>query len=86
MADACLFVPQNGTYQPTEWAVGPWSPDTLQASAYGALLTRLLEADAPPGMLLARLSFDLWRPSRRLSLWSALAVSGAPGSSDGLPM
>jgi hypothetical protein len=45
--------------------VGPWSPDTLQASAYGALLTRLLEADAPPGMLMARLSFDLWRPVTR---------------------
>ena len=62
MADQCLFIAENGAYQPTEWAVGPWSPDTLQASAYGALLTRMLEADAPAGMLLARLSFDLWRP------------------------
>ncbi|MBM3218690.1 MAG: thioesterase family protein [Candidatus Rokubacteria bacterium] len=65
MADECLFVPEDGGYQPTEWAVGPWSPDTLQASAYGALLTRLLEADAPTGMLMARLSFDLWRPVTR---------------------
>ena len=74
MADACLFVPQNGTYQPTEWAVGPWSPDTLQASAYGALLTRLLEADAPPGMLLARLSFDLWRPVTRDPMTPSVTV------------
>ena len=74
MADACLFVPQNGTYQPTEWAVGPWSPDTLQASAYGALLTRLLEADAPPGMLLARLSFDLWRPVTRDPITPSVTV------------
>jgi hypothetical protein len=65
MADQSLFVAANGTYQPTEWAVGPWSPDTLQASAYGALLTRILEAESPPGMLLARLSFDLWRPVTR---------------------
>ena len=74
MADACMFVPQNGTYQPTEWAVGPWSPDTLQASAYGALLTRLLEADAPPGMLLARLSFDLWRPVTRDPITPSVTV------------
>ena len=74
MADACLFVPQNGTYQPTEWAVGPWSPDTLQASAYGALLTRVLEADAPPGMLLARLSFDLWRPVTRDPITPSVTV------------
>jgi hypothetical protein len=74
MADACMFVPQNGTYQPTEWAVGPWSPDTLQASAYGALLTRVLEADAPPGMLLARLSFDLWRPVTRDPITPSVTV------------
>ena len=74
MADPCLFVADNGTYQPTEWAVGPWSPDTLQASAYGALLTRLLEADAPPGMLLARLSFDLWRPVTRERITPSVTV------------
>ena len=74
MADSCLFVADNGTYQPTEWAVGPWSPDTLQASAYGALLTRLLEADAPAGMLLARLSFDLWRPVTRDAITPSVTV------------
>ncbi len=74
MADQCLFIPERQAFQPTEWAVGPWSPDTLQASAYGALLTRLLEAGAPPGMLLARLSFDLWRPVTRELLTPSVTV------------
>ena len=74
MADECLFIADDGAYQPTEWAVGPWSSDTLQASAYGALLTGLIEADAPAGMLLARLSFDLWRPVTREPLTPAVTV------------
>jgi hypothetical protein len=66
MADQCMFVPAGDELHPTEWAVGPWSPDTLQASAYGGLLVRLIErAPAPPGMMIARLSFDLWRPVTR---------------------
>jgi len=74
MADECLFIAEDDVFQPTEWAVGPWSPDTLQASAYGALLTRVLEADTPSGMLLARLSFDLWRPVTREPLMAVLTV------------
>jgi len=74
MADECLFIAEAGGYQPTEWAVGPWSPDTLQASAYGALMTGMLEAEAPPDMLLARLSFDLWRPVTREKLTPSISV------------
>ena len=74
MADECLFIAEAGAYQPTEWAVGPWSPDTLQASAYGALLTGILEAETPPGMMLARLSFDLWRPVTRERLTTTVTV------------
>ncbi len=74
MAEPCLFLAEHGTFQPTEWAVGPWSPDTLQASAYGALLTRVLEANAPPGMRLARLSFDLWRPVTRERITPSVTV------------
>jgi hypothetical protein len=30
--DECLFVAEGDGFQPTEWAVGPWSADTLQAA------------------------------------------------------
>ena len=33
MADECLFIADGDGFRPTEWAVGPWSPDTLQGSA-----------------------------------------------------
>jgi len=38
-----MFVAQGSGFQPTEFAVGPWSPDLLQGSAYGGLLIRSLE-------------------------------------------
>lgn len=66
MAEESMFVPAGEELHPTEWAVGPWSPDTLQASAYGGLLVRLMERlPSPPDMTVARLSFDLWRPVTR---------------------
>jgi hypothetical protein len=66
MVQESLFVAAADGLEPTEWAVGPWSPDTLQGSAYCGLLVRALErSDGPPGMQLARLSFDLWRPVTR---------------------
>ena len=55
--------------------MGPWSPDALQGSAYGGLLVRALErSDAAAGMMLARLSFDLWRPVGLASITTAVAV------------
>ena len=75
MTDQCMFVPDGDSFQPTEWAVGPWSKDLLQASAYGGLMVRALERDAPaPGMMLARLSFDLWRPVTRERLTPSVTV------------
>jgi hypothetical protein len=88
MAEHCLFVADGDRFQPTEWAVGPWSADTLQGSAYGGLLVRALErsgiseaqpkvsrpSDAGAGMLLARLSFDLWRPVTRDPLSTTVTV------------
>jgi acyl-CoA thioesterase len=65
MADTSMFVPEGDEFQPTEWAVGPWSGDLLQGSAYGGLLVRALERNSVPGMVLSRLSFDLWRPVTR---------------------
>jgi hypothetical protein len=75
MADECMFVAEGADLQPTEWAVGPWSPDTLQASAYGGLLVRALErCEAAVGMMPARLSFDLWRPVTRERLTPSVTV------------
>lgn len=74
MADECVFVPDGAAFEPTEWAVGPWSKDLLQGSAFGALLVRALDQAAAPGMTLARLSFDLWRPVTRERLVVAVSV------------
>src|SRR5262245_43372424 len=73
MTDECACVAEGDGFQPTEWAVGPWSADTLQGSAYGGLLVRPLErSDASAGMILGRLSFDLWRPVARERLTSTV--------------
>lgn len=75
MADTCCFVADGKALQPTEWAVGPWSADTLQGSAYGGVLVRALEQEgAAPDMMLARLSFDLWRPVTREPLTPSVTV------------
>lgn len=75
MADECCFVADGVDLQPTEWAVGPWSADTLQGSAYGGVLVRALEREGgAPGTTLARLSFDLWRPVTRERLTPSVTV------------
>jgi len=75
MTDECVFIAEEDGFQPTEWAVGPWSAETLQGSAYGGLLARIIErSDAATGMTLARLSFDLWRPVTRERLAPTLSV------------
>ena len=75
MADEALFVAEGDTLLPTGWAVGPWSADTLQASAYGGLLVRALErAPVPADMMLARLGFDLWRPVKREPITTSVTV------------
>jgi hypothetical protein len=53
----------------------PWSSDTLQGSAYGALLVRALErSEAAEGMALTRLSFDLWRPVTRERITPSVTI------------
>jgi len=75
VADEALFITEDGALRPTQWAVGPWSPDALQGSAYGGLLVRALErSEAAAGMMLARLSFDLWRPVGLAPITPAVAV------------
>ena len=75
MADEAMFVTDGDGFGPTEWAVGPWSADALQGSAYGGLLVRALErSEAAAGMMLARLSFDLWRPVTRAPITASVAL------------
>ena len=75
VAEQSLFVADGPRLQPTEWAVGPWSADTLQGSAFGGVLVRALEREgAAPGMMLARLSFDLWRPVTREALTTSVTI------------
>jgi hypothetical protein len=75
MSEQCQFLPDGDGYLPTEWAVGPWSADLLQGSAYGALMVRALERHGPPpGMILGRLAYDLWRPVTRERLTTAVTV------------
>jgi len=66
MADESLFLAEGESFQPSEFAIGPWSPDLLQGSAYGGLLVRALERhEAAAGMTLGRVTFDFWRPVTR---------------------
>jgi len=70
-----MFVTEGEGFQPTELAVGPWSPDLLQGSAYGGLLVRALERhEAASGMTLARMTFDFWRPVTRERLTPTVTV------------
>ncbi|HZR81852.1 MAG TPA: thioesterase family protein [Candidatus Binatia bacterium] len=63
MADA-LFEPRDAsTFEPTDLARGPWSPDALHGGPVAALLARALERlDAPGPMIPARLTVELLRP------------------------
>ncbi|HEV8675204.1 MAG TPA: acyl-CoA thioesterase domain-containing protein [Methylomirabilota bacterium] len=75
MGAAGMFVADGGGFQPTEWAVGPWSADLLQGSAFGGVLVRALErSEAAAGMMPARLSFDLWRPVTRERLMTSVSL------------
>jgi len=74
MTDESMFVPDGDSFSPTEWAVGPWSKDLLQGSAFGGLIARVLDQHATAGMTLARLSFDLWRPVTREPLTPSVTV------------
>src|SRR5215831_12927003 len=70
-----MFVAQGSGFQPTEFAVGPWSPELLQGSAYGGLLVRALERhEAAAGMVPARVTFDFWRPVTREWLTPTVTV------------
>lgn len=58
-----LFETSGGTFLPTGFARGPWSPDSLHGGPVAALLARALEgAPAAGPMHPARLTVELLRP------------------------
>jgi hypothetical protein len=75
MADEVVFLAEGEGFQPTEFAVGPWSPDLLQGGAYGGLMVKALERHAAAaGMTFARMTFDFWRPVTRDRLTPTVTV------------
>ena len=75
METESVFVREEATYRPTEWAVGPWGSDLLQGSASAGLLARALERlDRPQPMTPARLAFDFWRPVTRGPIATSVSI------------
>lgn len=62
-----IFTRDGAHWLPTEHALGPWG-ETLHGGAPSALLAQLALELAPPGMLPARCTFDLFRPVPRQPL------------------
>ena len=61
--DAALFVPDGGSYLPTELARGPWTPKALHGGTVAALVARAVERCSPDGgQQLTRLTLELLRP------------------------
>ncbi len=66
MDDKSLFRRDGDRFVPTPWSVGPWDPNALQGSAFGALMAAEFErTGVTSGWTPARLTFDMWRPVAR---------------------
>jgi hypothetical protein len=62
MADS-IFLAEGEHFVPTEHARGPWDPGALHGGALAALIATAFEQHEPlPGVLLARMGFELLRP------------------------
>ncbi len=61
---AVIFIPlEDGRFEPTEQARGPWDPQALHGGAPAALITRAFERQEPGAELpLARLGFEFLKP------------------------
>lgn len=58
-----LFLRDGDTYVPTDFARGPWSPDSLHGGPPAALLARAFEQhEGGDAMLVARLTVEIMRP------------------------
>lgn len=61
--DAALFVPDGGSFLPTDLARGPWTPKALHGGTVAALVARAVERCSPEGgQQLTRLTLELLRP------------------------
>ncbi len=69
-----LFERRGELFSPTEHCASPWGPATIHGGASSGLLAWALEAQIPPGMQLARLTVDLYRPVPRDPLGVAARV------------
>jgi acyl-CoA thioesterase len=63
-----LFERDGGRFLPTALCASPWGPVTIHGGATIGLLAWALESQVPDGMLLARLTADLFRPVPRAPL------------------
>lgn len=60
---SALFLPDGDRLVPTDFARGPWSPESLHGGPVAALVARSAEALAgDDGLTLVRLTLDLLRP------------------------
>ena len=74
--DDALFQPNGAHMVPTEFARGPWTPDTLHGGPVAALLARAVESvpiDEP--MHVSRLTVELLRPVPMTPLSVSVSVS-----------
>jgi hypothetical protein len=64
MSDRPVFEVLDGAFMATELASGPWDRNAQIGGAPAALLARAFErVPAPPGLILARLTYDFIRPA-----------------------
>jgi Thioesterase-like superfamily len=79
-SDGSLFVVSNdGKYEPTEHARGPWDPRALHGGAPAALMTRAFERMQPGAeMAIARLGFEFLKPIpfAKLEITTAIVRNG----------
>lgn len=58
-----FYVPLgDGAFRSTVWTTGPWGPDAQHAGPPAALLGRAIEAAAPGGTHVARVTAEILRP------------------------
>ena len=64
MSAESVFQPLDGRFVASELARGPWDPNAQHGGAPAALLARAFErVEAPPGLQLARITYELLRPA-----------------------
>jgi acyl-coenzyme A thioesterase PaaI-like protein len=57
-----VFIHDGATFEATELARGPWSPDSLHGGAPAALLMRAFEGLDGSGLAIARVTYEFVRP------------------------